>query len=174
LATVDLRTFDIAYHDGGGRSLTARRKEISGTERAARWLGNGTLAVAGTDFHGAYDGQPMGLRLIDTRDWSSQDVDPQLGGVGAAGGLLYGAVTTAGHQQWAVYGLDGAVRYRLNLEPDTYLSLQGPDAYVCRSVRSAPRPRLGDQCNAARGLEQAAPRLRQPPVRPELAGLILV
>jgi len=134
VATVDLRTFDVAYHGGSGRSLAARRKEISGTARSARWLGNGTLAVAGTDFHGAYDGQPMGLRLIDTRDWSSQLVDPQLGGVGAGEGLLYGSVTTAGHQQYAVYGLDGALRYRLDLEPDTYLSLQGPYAYVCRSA----------------------------------------
>jgi hypothetical protein len=64
----------------------AAAKSQSGPERHVLWLGDGRLAVWGTDmdFSGA-DGavtggaRPSGLKVIDTRDWSVRTLDPTAG-----------------------------------------------------------------------------------------------
>jgi hypothetical protein len=61
----------------------AEAKMVSGTWRAACWLGGGSLAVWGTDMGvtGAgpderMDQRPSGLKLVDTGSWTVRPLDP--------------------------------------------------------------------------------------------------
>jgi hypothetical protein len=120
VADVDLDTLDVAYHPRAARSLA---KRVGGSVRSAGWLGNGLLAVAGVDYLGGDDARAAGLSLVDTRDWRVTSVDPGAGSFGAAGGVL----VSGGD----VYGLDGALRYSIDLGSEERLSVQGAYGYVC-------------------------------------------
>ena len=97
-AEVDLAAMTVAYH-GAGAGSRSLAKAVNGPERTATWLGNGLIAVTGSDAHsvvGAKDGQsfehvwwtPAGLTLVDTKDWSSRLIDPNATSVEVANGLL--------------------------------------------------------------------------------------
>jgi hypothetical protein len=100
VAEVTLAHLDVAYHSlttpGRAPSVLgmlrqalaplAEAKLQSGPERYAQWLGDGRLAVWGTDR--AYTGddtspsggsKPSGLQIVDTRDWSVRALDPGAG-----------------------------------------------------------------------------------------------
>ena len=81
--TVDLRT--LAVSDPG--PLRTLAKASSGSERSARWLGNGLLAVSGLD-RDATSTKPAGLRLVDVRDRTSRTIDPTATSFTVAGGVL--------------------------------------------------------------------------------------
>jgi hypothetical protein len=122
VAEVDLDTLAVAYHNPSARSLA---KNITGPSRVAAWLGNGMLAVSGFDYTGGDNGQPVGLRLIDTRNWTYRMLDPSVGWFDAAGGMIV-AVDK-------VFGLDGSMRYRVDLAGEQWLSAQGQYGYVCEN-----------------------------------------
>jgi hypothetical protein len=128
VAVVDLRTLAVSYHGGAARSLA---KEFAGPIRNARWLGNGLLAVAGMDTL-----QRDGLRIIDTRDWSVRVADAESVNLTLAGGVLVGSApfVPAG---FAVYGMDGALRYRFELERGAGFRISGRYGYVCNGVSLA-------------------------------------
>jgi hypothetical protein len=120
VAAVDLDTLAVTYHAPSTRSLA---KNITGPSRTAAWLGNGQLAVSGVNFEGTHEGVPVGLRLVDTRNWSFRMIDPAVGWFGVGEGVL---VATD-----KVFGFDGALRYRVEVGTQQWLSVQGPYGYVC-------------------------------------------
>ena len=96
VAEVDLASLAVAYHVPAqpisllGRlhdwvEPPAQAKELlTRSARAARWLGDGRLAVVGVNGTGSWTKNrltvkmvPSGLEVIDTRDWSSHLVDPR-------------------------------------------------------------------------------------------------
>jgi hypothetical protein len=96
VAEVDLDTLTVTYHTPTQPvSLLGRLHDwlepkaeakgpLEGTFRSAVWLGDGRLAVFGRDAstYAVGDGlsvrtQPSGLRVIDTRTWSAQTIDPR-------------------------------------------------------------------------------------------------
>lgn len=62
-------------------------KEIAGTTTSAAWLGNGTLAVAGSTSADGRRIDPTGLDLVDTRTWSSRLIRNDASWVEAKDGL---------------------------------------------------------------------------------------
>ena len=126
VAVVDLRTLAVSYHGGAARSLA---KEFAGPIRNARWLGNGLLAVAGMDTL-----QRDGLRIIDTRNWSTHVADAESVDLTLAGGVLVGSAPFV-PADFAVYGMDGALRYRFELERGMGFRISGRYGYVCTGIR---------------------------------------
>ena len=145
-AEVDLAAMTVAYHGGSGsRSLA---KAVNGPERNATWLGNGLIAVTGSDAHsvvGTKDGQsfehvwwtPAGLTLVDTKDWSSRLIDPNATSVEVANGLLLAtawtydsAVSAATGIGLAAYSLDGTPRFHLLAGPVASIQAGAGMAYV--------------------------------------------
>ena len=138
-AEIDLRTLAVTYHDlTGPSSLLARfsawltpaaqAKGVNGPRRAATWLGDGLLALTGSDEQVVKrsDSQmemtstPAGLAIVDTRDWTIRELDPGADAVNAVDGLLLatGSRWTSNEQQptgmgLAVYGSDRSLRFRL-------------------------------------------------------------
>jgi hypothetical protein len=126
VAEVDLDSLAVRTHVLS-RSLA---KSMDGDELQARWLGNATVAVAGTSYVSSADPSgnetltttPLGLRLIDVRTWASRPVDRGATGfaLGSAGLVAYGSTSTSDGQAVklagmgvAVYGIDGSPRFRL-------------------------------------------------------------
>jgi hypothetical protein len=101
---IDLRTLRADYRLLSERTLA---KSLDGSERSALWLGNGLLAVTGSDSvsrrtDGHPDGgtTPLGLRIVDTRTWTFRTLDPQVSSVRLAGDVLLA--------QGSTYGYDGS------------------------------------------------------------------
>lgn len=122
VAEVNLRTPAVAYH-GSTRSLM---KELPGPQWNARWLGNGLLAVAGIDGL-----ERKGLRIVDTRDWTTRVVDADSVFVTVAGDMLIGSAPFCCPSDYAVYGIDGSPRYRLGFEFGEDMHIAGRFGYVC-------------------------------------------
>jgi hypothetical protein len=126
VAVVDLRTMRVDYH-----RLSERRvaKGTNGSERSALWLGNGRLAITGsdsinrtTDGHPDVGTTPAGLRIVDTRDWTFRTLEPQVSSVRLAGRFLLaqgssyaydGSRTTSTSTGVIAYSLTGRELYRL-------------------------------------------------------------
>jgi hypothetical protein len=126
IAEVDLRSLAVSYHGGSPRSLA---KELPGPMRRARWLGSGLLAVAGMDGL-----QRDGLRIVDTRDWSTRVADADSVDLTLGDGVLVGSAPFCCRRAFAVYGLDGTLRYRFGLESGADLHVGGRYGYVCRGL----------------------------------------
>jgi hypothetical protein len=127
VAEVDLTTMTVTYH-GGSRTLA---KGVNGPQREATWIGDGQVAVTGTDAHAVVTKKngrddlhwwytPAGLSLVDTRDWSWKLIDPDASSVLVANGLLLASAwiyDSEGPTQSgigvAAYGLDGTPRFHL-------------------------------------------------------------
>jgi len=138
-AEIDLRTLAVSYHDlvaptsvlerlAAWLTPVAQAKGVNGPERQATWLGDGLLALTGTDQRAAkasnggveMSGTPAGLAIVDTRDWSIRALDPGADWVVPVDGLLL-----AGGSRWtseggeptgmglAAYGSDRSLRFRL-------------------------------------------------------------
>lgn len=107
VAEVDLATLRVAYHGLSQPASFLRRlarwfvpaaeaKLASGPLRSACWLGDGLLAVWGSDARVVRDasGQPgveetpSGLKLVDTRRWTVRQVHPEATAVRWHGGRL--------------------------------------------------------------------------------------
>lgn len=123
IATVDLRSLAVAYHNGTSRYTS---KPIPGRQRSARWLGNGLLAVAGRD-----DPSTASLKIVDTRDWSTRVIDRRSESVSVGGGILVGS----SWPNFAGYSVDGAERYRFALATREDLQIAGRYGYVCAGTK---------------------------------------
>ncbi len=123
IAEVDLRSLVVSYHGGASRSLA---KVLPGPVRNARWLGNGLLAVGGIDSI-----RRDGLRIVDTRDWSTRAVDAESVDLTLADGVLVGSAPFV-PPDIAVFGMDGVLRYRFELQTGERFNVFGRYGYVCR------------------------------------------
>jgi hypothetical protein len=139
VAEVQLGDLTVSYHELGS-SLRARlaawlmppaeAKGVNGLELTARWLGDGLIAVTGTDQSATrkQDGRlvlastPDGLRVIDTNDWSERTLDVAADRAVVVDNLLLasgsrwrsdGSKTTSSGEGLGAYGADGSLRWRL-------------------------------------------------------------
>jgi hypothetical protein len=137
-AAIDLGALVVSYHDlVAPRSVLSRfsawlvhaaqAKGMDGPGRTATWLGDGLLAVTGSDDHAARKADsiqmsfdPAGLAIVDTRDWSIARLDPGADTAWVADGLLLatGRRLALGQQEptgmgLAAYGADRSLRFRL-------------------------------------------------------------
>lgn len=93
----------------------AQAKAVSGPVRQACWLGDGLLAVAGSEGRVRKDpgGQlqneqvPSGAQLLDTRSWTVRPLDTQASQVSYRGGwlLTFGGGWNGAEQRWHGAGL---------------------------------------------------------------------
>lgn len=137
VAAVDLRSLEVSYHSLAPASLVARlsnwltpvarAKGLTGPVRTAAWLGDGLIALTGSDYSAtrARDGSvdftqvPAGLAIVDTHDWKTRTLDPQAYAVAVADGALLatgGGWSSAGQgsgEGLAVYGVGGTLVRRL-------------------------------------------------------------
>jgi hypothetical protein len=138
-AEIDLRTLAVSYHDlAAPRSLLARfsawltpaaeAKGINGPEWRGVWLGDGYVAVTGTEESVSTDsnnqfvasGAPAGLAIVDTRDWTIRMLDRGADTVTPVEGLLLatGRRWNSNERQatgmgLAAYGTDRSLRFKL-------------------------------------------------------------
>lgn len=155
VAEVDLVTLDVSYHELDAPSMlgrllrwltpAAQAKVMEGPVREARWLGDGMLAVSGTD-HSVETGTggserflqtPAGVRLVDTRSWTSRLLEPEASGLAVGAGLV---VAQGG--RWdskeergygpglRAFGLDGKERWRLHAGEYRWMDTAGSVGYV--------------------------------------------
>lgn len=101
VAEVDVRSGAVDDHElEEPRSVAARLRDglepaahaklTAGSRRVAHWLGDGLLAISGTDEDGGPPGsqRPYGLRIADLEDDALRTVDPDAGAVELVGGVL--------------------------------------------------------------------------------------
>jgi hypothetical protein len=138
VAAIDLQTLDVSYHPLDHASLLKRflrwlepaaaAKSVEGPHRYARWIGDGLLAVAGTEYSVGRDARggeveveaPAGVWLIDTRSWSSTMLSSASNDFGLAPGLVIaeGGRWDSNAQKLVgpgviAFGFDGRERWRL-------------------------------------------------------------
>ncbi|MEX2644789.1 MAG: hypothetical protein WD249_00860 [Gaiellaceae bacterium] len=114
----------------------ARAKGSDGPTRTARWLGNGLLAVSGSDGRATVrDGRierqtwtPAGLELIDAQTWSVRTVNERASGFLFAEGTLLASGTGIGLVAYSPYGEE---RFALFPDRSPWVSgIIGGRAYV--------------------------------------------
>jgi len=140
VAEDDLATGKTQLHPLAKRALA---KGINGPERSARWLGNGLIALTGSNDHarvtdGRYDigADPAGLELVDVRDWTTRTVDPDASDVVVGAGLLFAVNGSA-----PVRAYDYAGHLRFELDGD-WVQVAGNRAYVGNRVLELPSGRV--------------------------------
>jgi hypothetical protein len=153
VAEIDLDSLLVTYRELSrpasllGRFLNwlepaAQAKVVTGWHRQAVWLGDGLLAVAGTDYD-RLRRVPAGLELVDVRAGTLRRLEDRASFVLTAGGLLLaaGAANDGRGGAWsgmgvAAYTPDGEELWRaLGGEPVSWLQTAGGYAYV-----DAPNP----------------------------------
>jgi len=133
-AEIDLRSLQVAYHDlSAPSSLLSRlsswltpRAEAKGSDgprRDGRWLGDGLIAVTGSDDSRVVDAKgnvsyrttPAGLAIVDTHGWSVQTLDPRAEAVEVGDGVLLAtaAYSNGPPMGLAAYGPDRKLKFRL-------------------------------------------------------------
>lgn len=141
VAEIRLAKLAVTYHV---LSRSFAKGVLNGPTRYARWVGNGSLAVAGDDATGqVVDGElvsdttPSGLELLDTRTWRAHTVDPGATRVAFAAGriLAYGATLhgyeASGGMGLGVYAQDGTrVTHLFATEPVQRIQVDGTRAFV--------------------------------------------
>ena len=160
IAEVDLATLHVSYHElaepismlGRLRGWLEPRAEAKGApdgpDRNALWVGDHTLVVFGSDAHGRVDSRrrpqltvtPAGVRLVDTRTWSSTMIERSATAASLADGALLATAsmwdsrtqTTTGIGL-AGFGPDGARRFRMWGEAPVYVQVAGNRALASLS-----------------------------------------
>lgn len=148
LAQVDLTSMRVTYH-GGSRWLA---KAVSGPQRQVIWLGNGKLAVVGSEWSVRTDQRgnvsqtvtPSGLFLLDTRGWTRRLLRANATTATVIGGALLAYDSSSNSAPDAgrgsgltIYALDGARRAHLfRRTPINSVEAQGGLAYVWLPDRS--------------------------------------
>jgi hypothetical protein len=157
VAKIDLGSLSVEYHRLEASLLArvdawiapaAQAKAVDGPTRTAQWLGDGLIALGGSngstlknpDGSLTLSFEPAGLRIVDTTDWSARMIDPRADSALVADGLLlatggtwsYGSGAAAGTGIGvAAYGPDGTVRWRFDDGARRHLSAAyGPRAIV--------------------------------------------
>jgi hypothetical protein len=134
IAEIDLRTLAAAYHGPGPRpSLLATSKTaLPGSNRRALWLGDGRLAMWGSDTvrtgPDRLETTPIGLSIVDTKEWTTERVDARAEQVALAGESLLAAAPGAGV---TAYTTGGERRYQLFGEESVWIEATfGPRVFV--------------------------------------------
>lgn len=128
---VDLGTLRVS--DPG--PLRTLAKVFSGSTRTAEWLGNGRLAVSGTDWDRERGNLPAGLRIVDVRSWSARVVDRGASSFTLSDGrLIVERAASRRALDVTAYELDGRELYRLELAGANWLKKQGRLGYACRQA----------------------------------------
>jgi hypothetical protein len=107
-------------------------------QRQAIWLGSGIVATSGSDGHlGGGRSEPVGVALIDTRDWRTCSLDDRATHIAVTGGVLlawggpnfreFGGVGLLG---WKV---DDGTRWHLFGRQDVDVQMWGRYAYATNS-----------------------------------------
>lgn len=120
VAEVDLGSLAVRYHPLNRPTAPLQRlarwllpaaeaKEVSGPVRSALWLGDGLLAVTGSDATvlgtSGFKQEPAGLQLIDLRTWTSYALDPHADTAVLAGDRLLTTGVTVEPDKDQGYGL---------------------------------------------------------------------
>jgi hypothetical protein len=141
VAAVRLADRGVTYHTAvAAQSLLGRlshwltpvasAKGMNGPIRTAVWLGDGMLAVTGSDSSAlrrkdgtmVISGRPAGLSVIDTRDWTARTIDAGADAATVADGVLLttggtfrveGSTNTTTGEGIVARGPNGSVRWRL-------------------------------------------------------------
>jgi hypothetical protein len=137
VAAVDLSSLSVSYHALTSSSLLSRladwlsppaaAKGLNGPERTAIWLGDGLIALTGSDYTAArakdgsvaFSATPAGLAIVDVQSWTLRMIDPDATSTTIADDAL---LTTGGG--WTssdqgsgtglvAYAADGRARWRL-------------------------------------------------------------
>ena len=161
VADVEVASLRVSYHEPRRRSSLVGRVADwleppahakgapDGPNRSALWLGNGMLAIFGTDDHGTLDGRgrsrlrvtSAGVTVVDTRSWTITSVIPEAARVAPADGLLltFGASWDSRRQRETGIGLgalgrDSRERFHvLGADPVWDVQVVGRFAVVGRS-----------------------------------------
>jgi hypothetical protein len=145
VAAVDLRSLDVSYHRVGAVSRRLQKGANEGKLRIARMVGADRLLVTGSDdtvsvdSNGAARAQPhpIGLQLVDTRDWSVQTIDPTTSSAVVASDAIF-ATSLSWNAKLGqavgggatIYGLTGARRAKLFKGREVYALTVGRRAFV--------------------------------------------
>jgi len=129
VAEIDLAMLGVTYRQPTAkRSLLGRFRDWlepaaaaktwpEGSYRSAFWLGAGRMAVTGFDVTRTgpdqVDFSPAGLSIIDTHDWTSEQVDRTTTGVAKVPGTLLATDPIIGKSGLTGYSLDGTRRYKI-------------------------------------------------------------
>lgn len=141
--SVDLRTLTRSTHLLAPRTVQQATKSIEGPQRYARWVGENLVAVSGMDWSLTADkkvsARAAGVRLVDTRAWTTRTLDAGASAFSFAPGLVltYGGSwggTTSTYTGVHAFGLDGELRWSLYEGQDAYAPVHGSLAYVQRNV----------------------------------------
>jgi hypothetical protein len=150
VAEVELDTLRVSYHELSepvsllGRlrdwlEPEAQAKVVEGPHRFARFIDQQHVAVTGIDYRGLKDGEwdasAVGLRLIDTRDWSVRTLAEHVTGFVLARNLLlaFGGDWPEGSTGAGLraYGPGGEERFHLlGKQPIGWVQAAWPYAYV--------------------------------------------
>lgn len=137
VADVDLDTLAVSYRDV--RRPAAIAKIISGWQRQAVALGDGRLAVAGSNYD-RLRRDPAGLQLVDVQAGTIRRLESRASfTLAASGRLLVAGDASKGDGDWtgmgvAAYTLDGDKLWHvLDGEPVGWLQAAGGYAYVAGS-----------------------------------------
>jgi hypothetical protein len=157
--SVDLGSMAVTAHALTPRTTQSVQKSMEGPQRYASWIGDGLLAVSGTDWSmnaaGQVAARAAGVRLVDTASWTIRALDPQASSFSLAPGVVLaygGSRSGSAHTYTGVraYGLDGVLRWSLYDGQDVYAPALGWFAYVHRYLGSN-RPEHLDVVEAQTG-----------------------
>jgi len=157
--SIDLGSMAVTTHVLSQRTTQQVEKAIEGPQRHAGWVGDGLVAVSGTDWSTTASGEVAargaGLRLIDTAAWTMRTLDTQASAFSVAPGVIvaFGGSWSPSSRTYTgvrAYGLDGALRWSLYEGRDAYAPVQGSFVYVQRYM-GANRPEHMDVVDPATG-----------------------
>ena len=146
VAAVDLASGKTLLHALAKRTLA---KGSNGPQRSARWLGNGLIALTGSNDYVHVTGgrvdvgaDPAGLELVDVRDWTTRTVDRDASNVVVGGGVLF-ALAPSATTPLRAYDFAGHLRFELdNASAGDWVQVAGNRAYVGRRVLELPSGRV--------------------------------
>jgi hypothetical protein len=86
-ASIDLRTLAVRY--APLRLMAAVSKQAEGSVRTAATLPDGRIVVGGFDYGATVSGTPVGLSLVDPKDWSRRVLASRASWYRVDGGLVF-------------------------------------------------------------------------------------
>ena len=148
VADVDLETFAVSYREV--RRPAARAKIVTGWHRQAVSLGDGRLAVAGSNYD-RLRRDPAGLQLVDVQTGTIRRLEERASfTLAASGRLLVAGDASRGDGDWtgmgvAAYTLEGDKLWHvLDGQPVGWIQAAGGYAYVVGPDAYPPRVRVID------------------------------
>jgi hypothetical protein len=143
-----LLEIDLATGKTQQRALARRglAKVLNGRQRSAAWLGNGLIALTGSN--GA---EPAGLELVDVRRATARMLDRDTSHIVVGGGVLV-ALGTSDSVPLRAYGFGGALRFEAEVAHGDWVQVAGSRAYLGRRVLELPSGKV-------LGLAVAEPRI---------------